>query len=160
MSKMIDSEKLIAEIEETRIKPCTDTNTASYNIGISKAIDLIRKHQPEPQGVEEYQGQLRENITYALIDSANKLENVDDDNVWEITDSIMSTISPYLQTNTTELEKVREALSLALSNNDGGEINSSNYNHDEVCDLNDRYVGLFMEVEQSLTIINRMLGKD
>lgn len=147
-------------IRECDCKEFQDSgHTDECNEHYGKAAPMKPDKEPEPQGVEEYQGQLRENITYALIDSANKLENVDDDNVWEITDSIMNAIRPYLQTNTTELEKVREALSLALSNNDGGEINSSNYNHDEVCDLNDRYVGLFMEVEQSLTIINRMLGK-
>lgn len=50
-------------------------------------------------------------------------------------------------------DDVRAELKNALEEYDGCEINPSNYRHDDVCHLNDNYVGLFQAVE-------RAIGKD
>ena len=106
--------------------------------------EAISKHQPEPQGVD-IEGIKQALITVPLNISSsrrygsNGLRNVDE---------VIEAIRPYLQTNTTELEKVRDALEkikthAAATNN-----------------IIERKCKMYEISLKALTIINRMLGKE
>jgi hypothetical protein len=158
MSKMID------EIEAEKYPfdvPFSITNDyrMGYNRALCVAEKIIRKYQPEPQRVDELAWILPDSLLKFLCGEADyhgigfgeKGDNRGQ--YWWRND--LRKLRPYLQTNTAEIEKVREALEFIEK------VAYSQYENDEK--LRNRGARTLRRIgdraKEALAIVNRMLGK-
>lgn len=55
-----------------------------------------------------------------------------------------------------DIRTIKEALQSVLDENDGHEINPSNYNHDDACGLNQGYVNLWTGIEEAIKALTAL----